>query len=102
MSTCDEIIEETKTIPPNFNEKKTTCKAQNFYTSLAFLLITVALLIDVSIYCYQINIEPNKNIYYHFTSQITSLKKLYLNKCIKKMESNDKLKEIDIRNCMCY
>ena len=56
--TCDEIIEsnneETKFIPTNFNEKKATCKMQNFYILLAFLLITMALLIAVSIYCYLI------------------------------------------------
>ena len=55
-TTCGEIIEsynkETKTIPTNFDEKKATCKTQNFYTLLAFLLITIALLIAVSIYCY--------------------------------------------------
>ena len=55
---CDEIIEsyneETKTIPTNFNEKKANCKMQNFYILLAFLLITIALLIAVSIYCYLI------------------------------------------------
>ena len=64
--TCDEITEsykedadveaksndETKTIPTNFNEKKITCKMQNFYILLAFLLITIAILISVSIYCY--------------------------------------------------
>ena len=53
--TCDEVIElhdkETKTVPKNFNEKKATCKMQNFYILLAFLLITIALLIAVSIYC---------------------------------------------------
>ena len=52
---CDEIVEETKTAPTNFNEKKKgTCKTQNFYISLAFVLITIALLIAVSIYCYLI------------------------------------------------
>ena len=35
----------------NFNEKKATCKTQNFYILLAFLFITIALLIAVSIYC---------------------------------------------------
>ena len=54
--TCDEIREsyneETKTIPANFNEKKATCETQNFYILLAFLLITIALLIAISIYCY--------------------------------------------------
>ena len=65
--TCDEIIEwyeeETKTTSTNFNEKKATCKTQNFYTLLWFLLITIALLTPVSIYCYLINIRQNKDIY---------------------------------------
>ena len=53
--TCDEIIHaETETIPTNFNEKYITCKTQTFYILLAFLLITLALLIPVSIYCFQI------------------------------------------------
>ena len=45
LITCDKIIEsydeETKTVPKNFNEKKATCKTQNFYVLLAFLLIIV-------------------------------------------------------------
>ena len=57
MITCDGIIDaeakpydkETKTIPINFNEKKATCKTQNVYILLAFLLIVVELLIAVSI-----------------------------------------------------
>ena len=39
---CDEVIEsydeETKTIPTNFNEKKATCKTQNFYILLVFFI----------------------------------------------------------------
>ena len=35
-----------------FNKNKATCKTQNFYFFLAFLLITIELLIAVSIYCY--------------------------------------------------
>ena len=58
---CDQIIEsydnETKTIPTYFNGEKTSCKTQNCYISLAFLLVTVALLIAVSIYCYLINYQ---------------------------------------------
>ena len=50
--TCGEIIEETN--PTNFNENNATCKTQNFYILLAFLLITFALLIVVSICCYLI------------------------------------------------
>ena len=34
---------ETKTIQTNFNEKKATCKMQNVYILLTFLLITTAL-----------------------------------------------------------
>ena len=66
--TCDEIIEETVTT--NFNENKSTYKTQNFYILLAFLLITVALLIALSNYCYLIKYQAKKNIYYHFTRQV--------------------------------
>ena len=56
VNTYDEVTEsydkEVKTIPTNFNEKNITCKTQSFYILLAFLLITIALLIAVSIYCY--------------------------------------------------
>ena len=51
---CDEVIDgddETKAISTNFNEKKVTCKTQNFYLLLAVLLITIALLTVVCIYC---------------------------------------------------
>ena len=65
--TCDEnkesYDEETKTIPTNLNEKKPICKTQNFYILLAFLLITLALLIAVSIYCYLIKYKDKKNPY---------------------------------------
>ena len=61
---CDEVIDadahadtdvEAKSKnETNFNEKKATCKTQNFYVLLAFFLINIALLISVSIYCYLI------------------------------------------------
>ena len=64
MIMCDEIIEsydeETKTIPTNFNEKTATYKTQNFYILLAFLLITIALLIVVNIYYYLIKYRAKK------------------------------------------
>ena len=44
MSTCDGIMEETKTVPANFSEKNLICKTQNFYILLAFLLVTTILL----------------------------------------------------------
>ena len=69
---CDEVIkshnedsevmsyDKTKTIPTNFNEKKATCKIQNFYILVVFLLITIALLIAVSIYCYLIKYQAKQ------------------------------------------
>ena len=52
--TCDEIIVETKIVKTNFNEKNKICETKNFYILLTFLLIAIALLIAVSIYCYLI------------------------------------------------
>ena len=40
------------TIPTNFNEKKATSKTKMFYLLIIFLLVTIVLLINVSIYCY--------------------------------------------------
>ena len=54
----DEIIEET--VPTNFIETKVTCKTQNFYILLAFLLVTTALLVAVSIYCYLIKYQAKQ------------------------------------------
>ena len=64
---CGEVIEsydedsegkskdkKTKTVPKYFNEKNITCKTQHFYILFEFLLITIALLIAASIYCYLI------------------------------------------------
>ena len=58
--TCYKIIEETKPILTNFSEEKAICKTQNFYNLLAFLLITIALLIAFSIYCYLINYQAKR------------------------------------------
>ena len=48
--------------------KKADCKTQNFYILLTFSLITVALLIDVSIYCYLIKYRGKQNhcLLFHF------------------------------------
>ena len=70
---CDGIIEsykeETKIISTNVNEKKATYKTQSFYILLAFLLITIALLIAVSIYYYLIKYRAKQK---HSNSQITN------------------------------
>ena len=50
VMTCDKIFEEeTKTVTTNFNEKNAICKTKNVYILLAFLLITITLLISVEI-----------------------------------------------------
>ena len=47
----DEIINVKET---NFNEETVTCKTQNVYILIVFLLLTIALLIAVNIYRYLI------------------------------------------------
>ena len=68
---CHEIIEsygnKIKTIPTNFNEKKITSKTQSFCILLEFLLITIALLVAVSIYCYQIKYRAKSLLPFHDT-----------------------------------
>ena len=69
MVTCQEVMksdeEEIKAIPTNFNENKVTCKTQIFYILLALLLVTIALLIAVSIYCYMIKYQTNHLLPFH-------------------------------------
>ena len=83
---CDEVIEsyaklslkdndeETKR---KFNEEKSESKAQNFYILLVFLLITIALLIAVSIYCYLIKYRAKQRHLLQFHD--TKLKQVYIN-----------------------
>ena len=89
--TCDEIMEETKTIPTNFHEKNITCKIQNFYILLTFLLITIALLIALSIYCYLIKFRANQKHLLLFHDTNNELKKLCINNINKKWVINSKI-----------
>ena len=62
--TCDEVIEsyydEIKIIPISSNEKNITWKTKSFCIILIFLLITIALLTAVSIYCYLIKYQAKQ------------------------------------------
>ena len=77
---CDEIIDmqaksndkEPKTVPTNYNEKNITCKTQNFYILLTFLLITIVLLIAVSIYRYLIKYQGKQKQKHLLTFQVTN------------------------------
>ena len=71
---CDEIVESyveygeaTLYVNTNFNEEKATCKTQNFYISLAFFKISVALLI-ARWYLLVFDIISTKTCYCHFTT----------------------------------
>ena len=72
---------------------------QNLFILLEFLLITIALLIAVSIYCYMIKYRAKQK---HLLPLHNTNNEFYINKFIIKMESNVKLKEIDIKNRACY
>ena len=54
----------------------------NFYILPAFLLIAIALLIDISIYCYLMKYKANQKdlLPYYITND--KLKRFYINKCI--------------------
>ena len=67
--TCDEIIESYDE-ETNFNKKKATSKTKNFHILLAFLLITIVLLIVVSIYCILIKYQAKQKhlLPFQFTS----------------------------------
>ena len=79
----------------NFLWKKASCETQLFF--FTFLLITIAFLIAVSIYCYVTKYRTKQKhvLPYHITNH-------QVNKCIIKVESNDKLKEVDIKNRTLY
>ena len=75
---CDEVIDadadtksndtkvSRKDDKTNFNKK--ICKTQSFYVLLAFLLITIALLIAVSIYCYLLKDRAKQLLPFHYTN----------------------------------
>ena len=69
---CDEIINVYVEVKSNDEAKskdeleKKPCKTQNFYILLAFLLITMALLIAVSIYWYLIKYRAKQLLPFHY------------------------------------
>ena len=52
--------------------KKAACKTQNFCILLALLLITIALLIALSIYCYRIKYQAKQKNLLPFHDTITN------------------------------
>ena len=94
MIPCDEIIEvqETKTVSKNI-----FFQTKSLYALFVFLLIIIALLIAFSIYFCSIKYKAKQK------SFITILHyKWPINKCIKNMDTNDELNQINIKNRMCF
>ena len=92
--TCDEIIEETKTIQAKNTSTKTIptkCTSTNFYILLAFLLIAIVLLISVSVYLLH-NWSKQKHLLpYHDVSKLKQIdieSIFYKWKVFTKMEIN--------------
>ena len=76
--TCDEFVDaEAKSYneETNFNEKNIICELKSFYILLTFLLITITLLIDVSIYCFLIKYQAKQKHLLPFHVTNNKLKK---------------------------
>ena len=69
---------------------------------IAFLLITIALLIAVSIYCYLIKYKGKQKYLLPFYVTNNELKEALYQLYIIKMESNYEFKKIDIKNRTCH
>ena len=89
---------ETKTIPTN--EKKATCKTQNYNFLLAFVLITKALLIDVSVYSSVIKYQAKQKhlLPFHLASYVL----IIIIIIIIIIKISNKVKDIDIKNHTYY
>ena len=81
---CNKVIDaeaksndqKTNTVSANFKEKKANHETQNFYMLLAFLLITMTLLIAVSIWCYLIKFWAKQKYLLSFQFTIKKLKEI--------------------------
>ena len=96
------MIETTKTVPTKTVPTKSCSTNFKFQqNTVHFLLITIALLTAVSIYCYMIKYKTKQKrlLPYYVTND--KLKQV-LYKCVMNMESNDELKKTDIKNQTCY
>ena len=75
--------------------KRATCKMQNIFILLSFFLITIALLIAFSIYCYLVKYRGNQK----------TLTILLLKQSIKKnymLKMSNKVKDIKLKNSTYY
>ena len=94
MITCDEILEEAKSVATNFNEIKQTVKQK---ISIFKVLLTAS-----NIYCHLTKYLAKEKRLLLYRVKNNKLKKSFINKCNIKMEINDDLKEIYIKNRTFY
>ena len=77
MITCNKFIDaEENKLFQQILMKKATCKRQNFYSLLVFLLMAIAVLIAVSIYCYLIKYQAEQKHLLPFHVTINELKEV--------------------------
>ena len=76
-------------------KKNVNSKTQNLYILFAFLLITIALLIAVDIYCYLVKYQAKQKYLLPFSVKNNELS-------FENLDSNNKLEEIDIKNSTYY
>ena len=67
-----------QTVTTNINEKKVTCKTQNSYILLTFLLITIVFLITDSIYCYLMKYQARQKLLLPFYVTNNKSEELYI------------------------
>ena len=72
---CDEVVESYNE-EIKFIKKKAIYKTQNFYILISFLLVTIALLTAVSIYCYLIKYRGKHLLTFHNANN--KLNKFYI------------------------
>ena len=74
---------------------------RTFYILVIFLLITMTLSIAVSI-SFFIKYRARQKHLLPFYNVNIELKKFDVNNIFWNLESNDELKEVNIKNCLCY
>ena len=77
--------------------KSIVCETNSFYNFPVFLLITIALLIAVNIYCYLIKYKAKQTNLLPFYITNKELKAVLYQYYIIKMESNYKLKKLILK-----
>ena len=63
-------------------QKKTVCKTKHFYFLLAFLLITMTLLMSVSIYCYFLKYRAKQKHLLSFRDKNNESKQVLFKCCL--------------------